>query len=45
VPEDPAHSDVQMDSLLEGARRTAARLGVDEVDAASEGLVYDLGTE
>ncbi|HEX2038975.1 MAG TPA: MBL fold metallo-hydrolase [Acidimicrobiales bacterium] len=35
---DPAHSDDQMDRLLEGARRTGARLGVDEVTAAYEGM-------
>lgn len=39
---DPAHSDQQMDKLLAGARRTGARLGVGEIDAASEGLVYEL---
>ena len=35
---DPAHGDDEMDRLLEGARRTAARLGVDEVTAAYEGM-------
>jgi phosphoribosyl 1,2-cyclic phosphodiesterase len=35
---DPSHGDDEMDRLLEGARRTAARLGVDEVTAAYEGM-------
>jgi phosphoribosyl 1,2-cyclic phosphodiesterase len=35
---DPSHDDDRMDHLLEGARRTAARLGVDEVTAAYEGM-------
>ena len=39
---DPGHGDDEMDRLLEGARRTAARMGVDEVVAAYEGLVLDL---
>ena len=39
---DPAHNDDQMDALLEGARETASRYGVDEVIAAYEGLVLDL---
>ncbi len=35
---DPARSDDDVDRLLEGARRTAERLGVPEVLAAAEGL-------
>lgn len=35
---DPGHGDDELDRLLAGARRTAERLGVDEVVAASEGL-------
>ena len=35
---DPSHGDDEMDRLLDGARRTAARLGVDEVTAAYEGM-------
>ena len=35
---DPAHGDDEVDRLVEGARRTAARLGVDEVFAAAEGV-------
>ena len=35
---DPAHDDDTMDRLLEGAQAEGARLGVDEVIAASEGL-------
>lgn len=35
---DPARTDDELDRLLEGARRTAERLGVDEVVAAAEGL-------
>jgi phosphoribosyl 1,2-cyclic phosphodiesterase len=35
---DPSHGDDEMDRLLAGARRTAARMGVDEVTAAYEGL-------
>ena len=31
-------SDDEVDHLLEGARRTAGRMGVDEVIAAAEGL-------
>ncbi len=34
---DPGHDDDQIDGLLAGARRTAERLGVDEVIAAAEG--------
>ena len=34
---DPDHHDDQLDHLLGGARRTAERLGVDEVMAAAEG--------
>jgi len=34
---DPGHDDDQIDGLLAGARRTAERLGVDEVLAAAEG--------
>jgi len=34
---DPDHGDDQIDGLLAGARRTAERLGVDEVIAAAEG--------
>ncbi|MGI8777861.1 MAG: MBL fold metallo-hydrolase [Acidimicrobiales bacterium] len=34
---DPDHGDDQIDALLAGARRTAERLGVDEVFAAAEG--------
>jgi len=34
---DPHHGDDQIDALLAGARRTAERLGVDEVFAAAEG--------
>jgi phosphoribosyl 1,2-cyclic phosphodiesterase len=42
---DPAHNDDEMDRLLDGARKTAAKLGVDEVVAASEGLTisYERG--
>lgn len=39
---DPAHGDDDLDRLLEGARRTAARLGVDEVSSAYEGLEIEL---
>ena len=39
---DPAHGDDDLDRLLEGARRTAARLGVDEVTSAYEGLEVEL---
>ncbi len=39
---DPAHDDDALDVLLEGARRTAARLGVEQVSSAYEGLVIDL---
>ncbi len=35
---DPARSDDEVDRLLEGARRSAERLGVDEVLAAAEGV-------
>jgi phosphoribosyl 1,2-cyclic phosphodiesterase len=35
---DPAHGDDEVDRLLEGARRTAAKMGVDEVFAAAEGI-------
>ena len=35
---DPDRSDDELDRLLEGARRSAERLGVDEVLAAAEGL-------
>jgi len=35
---DPDHDDDQIDRLLAGARRTAERLGVDEVIAAAEGV-------
>ena len=35
---DPAHDDDTMDRLLEGARATGARHGVDDVIAAFEGL-------
>jgi len=35
---DPGHDDDEVDRLLEGARRTAGRMGVDEVIAAAEGL-------
>jgi len=35
---DPARSDDDLDRLLDGARRTAERLGVDEVLVAAEGL-------
>ena len=38
---DPAHGDDEMDRLLEGARATASRLGVDEVTAAYEGMTLD----
>jgi phosphoribosyl 1,2-cyclic phosphodiesterase len=34
---DPAHGDDEVDRLVDGARRTAARMGVDEVFAAAEG--------
>ncbi|HUQ39614.1 MAG TPA: MBL fold metallo-hydrolase [Acidimicrobiales bacterium] len=39
---DPGHDDEQMDELVAGAEATAARLGLDDVVAASEGLVIDL---
>ena len=39
---DPAHADDELDRLLEGARRTASRLGVDEVTSAYEGLEIEL---
>ena len=35
---DPAHDDDEMDRLLEGARRSAERLGVEDVVAAAEGM-------
>jgi phosphoribosyl 1,2-cyclic phosphodiesterase len=35
---DPAHGDDEMDRLLEGARDSAGRAGVDEVIGAAEGL-------
>lgn len=35
---DPARTDDDIDAVLDGARRTAERLGVDEVLAAAEGL-------
>ena len=35
---DPAHDDDTMDRLLEGARAEGARVGVDEIIAAAEGL-------
>lgn len=40
---DPGHDDLQVDALLAGARRTAERLGVDEVMAAAGGttVAYD----
>lgn len=38
---DPAHDDDHLDRLLEQARETAARLGVDDVIAAAEGLSLD----
>ena len=34
---DPAHGDDEMDRLLEAARKSAERAGVDEVIAAAEG--------
>ncbi|MGI8794479.1 MAG: MBL fold metallo-hydrolase [Acidimicrobiales bacterium] len=40
---DPAHGDDAVDALLEGARATAANTAIDEVFAASEGLVVNLG--
>ena len=40
---DPSHGDDVIDELLAGARRTAERLGVDEVVAASEGLCLTVG--
>ena len=40
---DPAHGDDELDRLLEGAKRTASRMGVDEVSSAYEGLVIELG--
>lgn len=39
---DPAHGDDDLDRLFEGARRTAGRLGVDEVTSAYEGLEIEL---
>jgi hypothetical protein len=39
---DPSHDDDQIDRLLVQARRTADRLGVDEVLAAAEGLTVPL---
>lgn len=39
---DPSHSDDRLDLLAERARETAARRGVDEVIAASEGLTIAL---
>ena len=39
---DPGHNDDVLDGLLEGARRTAARLGVERVSSAYEGLVIEL---
>ena len=39
---DPAHGDDELDRLLEGARRTASRLGVDQVTSAYEGLEIEL---
>jgi phosphoribosyl 1,2-cyclic phosphodiesterase len=41
---DPAHDDDLLDSLAEGARRTADRLGVAEVIAAAEGLTVSFGS-
>lgn len=35
---DPSHNDEMVDELLAGARATAARIGVDDVIAAAEGL-------
>lgn len=39
---DPAHDDEELDGLLEGARRTASRLGVEQVSSAYEGLTIEL---
>lgn len=39
---DPAHDDDQIDRLVEHARRTGDRLGVDEVVGAAEGLTIAL---
>ncbi len=39
---DPAHTDDQIDFLVEAARETAARIGGGEVLAASEGLALEL---
>jgi phosphoribosyl 1,2-cyclic phosphodiesterase len=39
---DPGHDDDTLDQLLEGAKRTAGRLGVEQVSSAYEGLSISL---
>lgn len=39
---DPGHDDDELDRLLDGARRTASRLGVEQVSSAFEGLTITL---
>lgn len=41
---DPAHSDEQVDVMLDHARRLASKHGLTEVCAAAEGHVFDLAT-
>ena len=41
---DPAHSDTQVDRMLEQAQQVAADNYALEVGAASEGMTVDLGS-